>query len=451
MKIAIVGWGVEGQSAYRFFGPGHDYLIVNEHQPANFPPQSPRVKLQFLGGRRPAGMVGTVADLSYLDGVEACELIVYSPAAAKNLEKKFGHAEDFWAKTTTVQHLFFEHVKSRHIIGVTGTKGKGTTSTLIAQMLEAAGYRVHLGGNIGRSLLDFVSEVQPDDWVVLELSSFQLYRLNHSPHIGVCLMIAAEHLDWHSDLAEYMDAKANLFKYQTSSDVAIYFSHNELSAQIASHGAGRKLPYFKPPGARVNGEGMIVVGEPPAKIIKTDELKLLGAHNHQNVCAALTAVWQVSQNAPALRSVLSAFGGLEHRLELVRELDGVSYYDDSFGTTPETAIVAIEAFERPKILIAGGSDKGIPFDGLADAVVAGNVKHVIAIGDTGPVIEKLLRTRGYTAITGGLAAMPDIVAAARRQAGPGDVVLLSTGCASFGLFKDYKDRGNQFKAAVNNL
>lgn len=448
MKIGIVGWGVEGQSAYKFFGPDNDYLIVSEEDSPSFPQASEKIKIQHLNAQRQPGLTGNVEDLSYLDGIEVCDRIIYSVTSAKNLEKKFGNDPSFWAKATTIQHIFFEVIKTKNIIGVTGTQGKGTTSTLIYEMLKAAGKKTYLGGNIGIPVLDFVKDIQPDDWVVLELSNFQLYNLTYSPHIAVCLMVVPEHMDWHPDLRDYKNAKANLFRHQKPDDIAIYFADNPHSQEIAAISPGKKIPYYKPPGAYVREDGMICISE-QALISKTD-VKLLGEHNLQNICAAITAAWQVHQNVEAIHSVLTTFSGLEHRLEFVRELDGVKYYDDSFGTTPDTAIVAMKAFSQPKILILGGSDKGLPFDSLADAVLNSNVKHVITIGITGPKIAELLQIRGFKAISSA-SKMPEIVTTAQKIAEPGDIVLLSTGCASFGLFKDYKDRGNQFKAAVRAL
>lgn len=451
MKIGIVGWGVEGQSAYNYFGPDHSYLIVNEHPRDDFPAESDQVKVQYLRADKPVGVTGNAEDLSYLNGLEECDKVIYSPTAVKNLEKHFGDNAEFWNKATTERHIFFETVKTKNIIGVTGTKGKGTTSTLIYQMLQAAGKKAYLGGNIGRSVLDFVKDVQPEDWVVLELSSFQLYKFPYSPHIGVCLMIVPEHLDWHRDVEEYVEAKANLFAHQEPQDIAVYYDKNEYSRQLAFRSPGLKIPYYQAPGARIREGNKIVIGEEETEIIDVSEVKLLGEHNLQNVCAAVTAVWQVAQDADAVRQVLTTFSGLEHRLEFVREQDGVKYYDDSFGTTPETAIVALQAFKQPKVVILGGSDKGLPFDKLAEEVIKNNVRHAITIGDTGPKIAELLRQNGFNSITEGLSSMPEIVKAAKEIAQEGDVVLLSCGSASFGLFKDYKDRGDQFKQAVQAL
>lgn len=451
MKIGIVGWGVEGQSAYNFFGPEHEYLIVSEHSRDDFPAQTDNIHIQYSVKEKPEKPTGVVEDLSYLEGLNSCDKIIYTPVSVFNLKKQYGSNPAFWTKAITVQHLFFQTVRSKNIIGVTGTKGKGTTSTLIYKMLEADGKKIYLGGNIGNSMLDFVRDVEPDDWVVLELSNFQLKDFPYSPHVAVCLMIVPEHLDWHPNLEDYIKAKSHIFRHQSPNDIAIYFAANEYSARLAQYSPGKKIPYFRKPGAFVREDGAVVIGEQEVEIIKTDDIKLLGEHNLQNICAAVTAFWQVGRNVEAINKVLTAFTGLEHRLEFVSVVDGVKYFDDSFGTTPETAIVAMKAFQEPKVLILGGSEKGSDFAELADEVLKNNVKHVVAIGKTGTKITELLKQRGFTAISEGGDTMEEIVAAARKSSQPGDVVLLSTGCASFGLFKDYKDRGNQFKQVVGAL
>lgn len=448
MRIGIVGWGLEGQSAFRFYGAEHEYLIVSEEPRDDFPMEDQKTKVQFLDSQRAPGLTGNVEDLSYLDGLELCDKIIYTAPAAKNLEKKFGQNKDFWAKATTIQHIFFQEVRSKNVIGVTGTKGKGTTATLIYEMLKAAGKRVFLGGNIGVPVLDFVRDVSPDDWVVLELSNFQLYSLTYSPHIGVCLMIVPEHMDWHPNMTDYAEAKANLFRHQKPEDIAIYFADNEYSTKIAGYSPGKKIPYYREPGAYVDDAKIMIDG---SEIIDKSEIKLLGEHNLQNVCAALTAVWQVTQDKDAIRRALASFSGLEHRLEFAGEVNGVKYINDSFGTTPDTAIVAMKAFEQPKIIILGGSDKGADFKQLAQEIKKSNVRQAIVIGQIADKIIAALKAEGYNDIISGLDSMGEIVNKARELAQPGDVVLLSTGAASFGMFRDYKDRGNQFKKAVQAL
>lgn len=431
MKIAILGFDVEGRSSFEYFkAQGHDLTICDQNPDTNVPEGVPAV----LGS-------------GYLDDLDRFDLVVRTAGLPphKILEKN----PDLGPKITTQVNEFFKAAPTKNIIGITGTKGKGTTSTLVYKMLEAAGKTVHLGGNIGVPVLDLVAKIKADDWVVLELSSFQLIDLHYSPSIGVCLMVFPEHLNWHLDLPEYYHAKSQLFIHQKAGDVAVYFADNENSQNIAAGGHGQKIPYFAAPGAEVKDGAIVIDGQ---SICKTGDLKLLGAHNWQNVCAAVTAVWQVTQDIEAIRSVLTSFSGLEHRLELVAEAEGVRYYDDSFGTTPETAIVAIEAFDAPEIVIVGGRSKGIPFDDLVETIAnRDNVKKVITFGETGPGIAELLREAGFQDVINGGSTMDDIVDQAYAQAEAGDIVILTPACESFDMFKNYKDRGQQFKTAVRSL
>jgi len=431
MKIAIVGFATDGVvSAQYFHDKGHEVTVCDQDEGLAIPEQ---YKSQ-LGS-------------DYLKGLDRFDVIVRSSGI--HPEVILAKNPDVQPRITTAVNEFLAHCPTKNTIGITGTKGKGTTSTLTAKMLEAAGKKVWLGGNIGRSPLEFIDEVQPDDWVVLELSSFQLYDLQHSPHIAVCLMVVAEHLNWHSDMPDYIGAKSRLFENQTADDIAIYFAENDASRQIAEHGEGQKLAFYAAPGAYVK-QGEIVIDN--QAVCETDELALLGKHNWQNACAAVTAVWQTGvRDTSAMATVLTSFSGLEHRLEFVRTHEGVSYYDDSFGTTPETAIVAMQAFSQPKIVILGGSDKGASYGELAQAVAHENVRHALLIGDEAAKIQQALDRAGFKSYSSGGTTMQDIIANARSQAQQGDIVLLSTGCASFGLFKDYKDRGNQFKSVVSEL
>jgi UDP-N-acetylmuramoylalanine--D-glutamate ligase len=452
MRIGIVGWGLEAQSAYQFFGPDNEYLIVNESRQDDFPPESEKVKIQYLDQSAPIGIGGQVQDLSYLKGILDCDKIVYQPTAFFNLQKTFGNNPKFWNKATTVYDIFFENSPTKNIIGVTGSKGKGTTSTLIYELLKGAGKKAILGGNIGTPILDLLPSIGPGDWLVWELANFQLKAASYSPHIAVCLMITSEHLDWHPSFEDYIESKSNMFKNQSKNDIAIYFARNEYSQRIAGASPGNKIPYYNEPGAYVRADGKIVIGEEEIEIIKKSEIKLLGEHNLENVCAAVTAVWQVSQDKESMHNVLSNFSGLEHRLELVRELDGVKYYDDSFGTTPDTVIVALKAIIQPVILILGGHDKGLDYKQLIDEIVLKDrVRHVITIGMIGPKLAKMLHDKKFKSVSERLETMPEIVAEAKAKAQAGDAVLLSCGTSSFGLFKDYKDRGNQFKRAVREL
>lgn len=431
MKVAVLGFGKQGRSAYEYWCEGNEITICDHDESVEIPS-------------------GTQTQLGkdYLRNLTGFDLIIRSPGLhPKDIQQVNGAG--ILEKVTTPTNEFFRVCPTKNIIGVTGTKGKGTTSTLIAMMLEADGKTVHLGGNIGIPPLDLLEkDIKSDDWVVLELANYQLIDFKYSPKIGVCVMVVPEHLDWHATLDEYFTSKKQLFVRQKKDDIAIYFAKNIYSRDIAGVSTGSIIPYYQPPGAIIENDDVVIDG---TSICSTDEIRLIGRHNWQNVCAAVTAVWQVTQNVNAIRQVLTSFSGMEHRLELVRELDGVRYYDDSFGTTPETAKVAIEAFDEPKIVILGGRTKGIPFDILGPAVLSNNVKKVIAIGETGPEIARILETSGYKNVIKGGKNIDTIVSQARKLAVPGDIVLLSPACTSFDMFKNYADRGDKFKQAVLRL
>jgi UDP-N-acetylmuramoylalanine--D-glutamate ligase len=430
MKIAIVGYDREGRVSYEYYRALDASITVCDLNP----------KIEV-----PDGLQSQLG-LNYLKNLDQFDLIIRTPGLKPRdiLAENPTVADKIWTGTNE----FLRVCPTKNIIGVTGTKGKGTTSTLISKMLQASGKKVHLGGNIGLPALKLLPNIKKGDWVVLELSSFQLIDIKYSPHIAVCLLVVPEHLDWHTDLNEYLDAKSNLFKHQHINDIAIYYSKSDNSKKIASVSDAPKLSYYDPPGAYVKNNEIII----DDKIIcKTSEIKLLGEHNWQNICSAVTAVWQVTQDISAIKSVITTFSGLEHRLEFVKEVNKVKYYDDSFGTTPETAIVAIKAFDNPKVIILGGSNKGADYYELAKTIKNSNVCKVLLIGDQGPRIKQSLDSVGFSNYEYSGNTMAEIVNQAKNYTKPGDVVLLSTACASFDMFKDYKDRGEQFISAVKNL
>lgn len=425
MKVAIVGYGIEGRVSYEYWiNQGNEVTIHDA-----------KVDVELPKGAR------SVLGPNYLSNLDGYDLVVRS-AGVKPWEIKTK------ARVTTATREFFERCPAR-IIGVTGTKGKGTTSSLIARILGEGGWRTWLGGNIGTSPLEFLSKVRANHLVILELSSFQLMDLERSPHIAVCLMIASEHMDWHHNMREYVTAKGNIFWHQEPGDLAIYNAHNEYSREIAQLSPGRRVPFLESPGAMVEGDTITISG---TKICPVSEVGLIGPHNLENICAAITATWELVKGDPApVRRAVTAFTGLEHRLEFVRELGRVRYYDDSFSTTPETAVAAIRSFAGPKVIILGGSEKNSNYTEMAKVVATEDVRQVILIGLTAPRIRAALEAAGYTKAITGPAQMSEIVASARAVSEPGDIVILSPACASFDLFKNYKDRGNQFKAAVSAL
>ncbi len=433
MNIAILGFADQGISAYEYWNrPGNEITICDSRQDIEIP----------LGASAQLGV-------NYLQNLDQFDLIVRGAPSIHPRDIVAVNSEMILNKVTSATNEFINVCPSKNIIGVTGTKGKGTTSTLIAKMLEADGKTVHLGGNIGIPPLDMLkANIQPDDWVVLELANFQLIDLKYSPHIAMCLMVVPEHMDWHKDMDEYITAKQQLFKWQKPEDIAIYFGPDNNSQMVTHVSQGQKIPYYMQPGAVVEGSEIKINNQ---TICRTDELKLLGDHNWQNACAAVTATWQITQNVEAMWSVLTTFAGLEHRLEFVREVGNVEYYNDSFGTVPETAIVAIKSFNQPKVVILGGSDKGANYDDLAKTIASSNVRKVVLIGLMAGRIQEALEKAGFHEFVPGGNTMSEIVNTARAQAQPGDVVLLSTACASFDMFKNYKDRGEQFKQAVSEL
>jgi UDP-N-acetylmuramoylalanine--D-glutamate ligase len=434
MKIAILGYDVEGRASYDYFAAqGHD-LTIRDRNPDL---------------RVPAGASSLLGE-DYLDSLDDFDLLVRTPGLAPRLilDKNPGVA----GKITSQLNEFLRVCPTKNVIGVTGTKGKGTTSTLIAKMLEAAGHDVRLGGNIGLAPLSFLNELTKDSWVVLELSSFQLIDLKLSPHIAVCLAVVPEHLDWHADMDEYVQAKSQLFVHQSSDDIAIYFADDETSKRIASRGPARQIPYYAPPGANVD-KGSIRIGS--QIICKTDDVKLPGRHNWQNICAAITAVWQATQNTAATRSVLTSFDGLEHRIEFVGEVDGRRFYNDSYATGLQATQAAIEAIDGPKVMILGGYDRMMDINhfGVYAAAHKDDFRGLLLIGASAKRLAASLEKVGFTNYTINEAAktMSEIIEASRALARPGDAVVLSPGFASFDMFKNFSERGRQFKEAVRSL
>lgn len=443
MKVAILGYDVDGGSSAGYWHHlGAEITICDQ-------------KTDLL---LPNYVTDAQLGEGYLANLDRFDVLVRTPGLhPSKITAANPDAPNILSKVTTTINEFFEKCPAP-IIGVTGTKGKGTTSTLIYKFLEAAGKKVFLGGNIGTVPLDFLGQVTSDSYVVLELSNFQLIDFKHRPNIGVCLMVTPEHLDWHPTKEEYFAAKANLYARQTPEDRLVYNSGNGISTKMTAASKASKIPYFVPligqephkvAGAYVIGDE-IYYGD--TKVCDTSDVKLLGRHNLENVCAAISAVWSIIDgNTSTILNVLREFTGLPYRLELIRELNGVKYYNDSFATTPEATIAAMRAFEQPKVIILGGREKGIPFFDLAGELTRTNIREVVTIGEAGPKIAEMLQNRGIDEVVDGGATMQEIVATAAKYAQSGDVVLLSTACASFDMFSNYKDRGNQFNNAVNSL
>ena len=428
MKIALIGYGVENSSAYRFLLGQHPLAEFTIYDQADTPSNDIPEGVGFVGG------------LSEFADIEA-DLFVRSPGIAP-------HKIHTDQPVTTATKVFFEQCRVP-IIGVTGSKGKGTTASLIDSILRAGGYTTWLVGNIGRPALDILPVIAEGEIVIYELSSFQLWDLKQSPQTAVVLMIEPEHLDVHKDIDDYIDAKANIARWQKPGDRIIYKADNEYSKQIAQQSNADVYAYPDTHTARIDN-GWFYYGT--TQICPVGTLVLPGEHNRENALAAIDAAWPWVSEARFISQGLGAFDGLPHRLRYVGEFKSVRYYDDSIATTPGSAIAAINSFSERKVLILGGSSKGADFHELARSIRAGDVGHVVLIGAEADTIQEALDEEGYESYTNlGDAPMATIVPTASDEAEPGDVVILSPACASFGMFKNYGDRGDQFIHAVNQL
>ncbi|HSX27717.1 MAG TPA: UDP-N-acetylmuramoyl-L-alanine--D-glutamate ligase [Patescibacteria group bacterium] len=445
MKVAILGYGIEGRVSAKYWANlGNEITICDKNPDTEVPAEFKK----HLGP-------------DHMKNLEAYDLIVRTSGLHPKLiiENNPDHPE-IMERVTTSLNEFLKVCPTKNIIGITGTKGKGTASTLVAKILEAAGLTTHLGGNIGIAPLKLLEEVKPDDWVVLELSSFQLFDLKKSVPTAVCLMIAPEHLNWHADMDEYVLAKANLFKLQEPSGRAIFNRLSPLSASIVQNSPAKKESYevslkgsllSSKTGAYVEDGQICYEG---AQIMSTDEVAMPGRHNLENICAAITTCWPIIDgDISAIKKAVMGFKGLSHHLEFVAETNGIKYYDDSYSTMPDATIAALEAIPEPKVLILGGGSKGLSLDEMIKAVTKSNVKHVVLMGSLANELRQKLTTAGFNNFSLSPNDMLGIVAEAKKHTQSGDVVLLSPGLPAKGdgFFIDNVDRGNQFKQVVTSL
>lgn len=361
------------------------------------------------------------------------------------------------ARITSEMEAFFE-VCPAPITAVTGSDGKTTTTTLISELYKEQGFRVWLGGNIGTPLLDKADAIRPEDKVVLELSSFQLMYFPYSAHIAVVTNLAPNHLDMHRDMQEYIEAKENVYLHQTAEDTLIVNMDNTITDGFSAKAPGRLLKFSRL-GVPENGvylqDGAIwrKSGGRTEKIMEQADILLPGIHNVENYMAAICAVGaEVSDET--IRKVARSFGGVEHRIELVRVKDGVRYYNDSIASSPSRTIAGLRSFPEKVILIAGGYDKHIPFDVLGPEIVE-HVKLLITTGATGPKIRAATeQAANYAPGRPEICPVEDFYDAIRKAASlakPGDVVLLSPAGAAFDRFKNFMVRGREFKKTVMEL
>ena len=358
---------------------------------------------------------------------------------------------------TSEMEVFFD-VCPCPILAVTGSDGKTTTTTIIARLLQAAGHTVHLGGNIGRPLLGEAEAIRPGDWAVVELSSFQLLTMRRSPHIAVLTNLAPNHLDVHTDMEEYVRAKAVLLNYQGPSDRAVCNWDNEITRRLSQETAGKVSHFtrasgFKPDrGCWLEGDAVWYRDEAGAReVLPLRDILLPGVHNVENFMAAICAVQGLVEDE-TIRTLARSFGGVEHRIELVRTRRGVRWYNDSIASSPSRTMAGLRSFQSKVILIAGGKDKGISYAPLGPVINA-HVKLLILCGATaGAIRTAAVEAENYEGLEIHEAAdYPAAVTLAAERAGEGDVVILSPASTSFDRFKNFEERGQVFKELVRAL
>lgn len=361
-------------------------------------------------------------------------------------------AKENGAYITSEMEVFFDICPSK-IIAVTGSDGKTTTTTLIYEFLKREGIACHLGGNIGKPVLYRVDEMKKEDYVVLELSSFQLHTMKKSPHIAVITNITPNHLDVHKSYDEYIDAKKNIMRYQGAEDIVVLNAKNEKTAELIPEAKGKCITFSAKEEADIClKEGAVCFkGE---RLLNIDRIKIPGMHNVENYMAAIGATLGIVKKETILKTA-EEFGGVPHRIELVRVLNGVKYYNSSIDSSPNRTINTLKVFEEKVILIAGGKDKGIPYDDIGGAV-ADKVKLLILVGATAEVIKKAAeaefekRKQPLLPIYI-LESFGEAVKLAHENAEKGDVVIMSNASTSFDKFKNFEERGNLFKKLVNDL
>lgn len=389
----------------------------------------------------------------YLDGLN--EDVIFRTPGMRPDVPELAAAVARGSTLTSEMEVFFE-VCPCPIIAVTGSDGKTTTTTIIAELLRSAGKTVHLGGNIGHPLLAETPSIQPEDVAVLELSSFQLMTMGRSPHIAVITNLSPNHLDVHKDFAEYITAKENIFTHQNAQDIAVFNADNSITAQQAERALGRAR-LFSRKNEVEDGvflrDGKIIArhGGQERVVMNREDIRLPGEHNVENYLAAIAAVdGMVSDDRIA--AFARSFGGVEHRIELIRTLDGVRWYNDSIASSPSRTIAGLRAFPEKVILIAGGKDKGISYAELGP-VVNDHVKLLLLCGATAGVIRKSVEQaenyQGLEIID--VADYHQAAQTARERAAEGDVVILSPASTSFDRFKNFMERGKAFKEVVNGL
>ena len=443
--VAVIGIGVSNQPLIQ--------LLLSRGIRVTACDKKNREALGILAEQLEANGCSLRLGEGYLDGLTE-DVIFRTPGMRPDLPQ-FTAAVKRGSILTSEMEVFFE-VCPCPKIAVTGSDGKTTTTTIIAELLKRAGKTVHLGGNIGHPLLAETGKMKPEDIAVLELSSFQLMTMTHSPHIAVVTNLAPNHLDVHKDFREYIDAKENIFTHQSAEDIAVFNADNPYTLEEAGRAVGRARLFSRQKeledGVFLRGGAIIAKRDGAERQVMTAaDIKLPGVHNIENYMAAIAAVDGLVPDG-IIRDFAREFGGVEHRIELIRTRNGVRWYNDSIASSPSRTIAGLNSFKEKVILIAGGKDKGISYESLGP-VINDHVKLLILCGATAGVIRQSTeQAPNYGGLE--IADVTDYheaVALADSRAEEGDVVILSPASTSFDRFANFMERGRVFKDIVNAL
>ncbi len=449
-KVAVLGLGVSNTPLIEILHEaGAKITVCDKKEADSFPallPELSKLGVSFQFGEH------------YLEGLDH-GLIFRSPGIRPDHPELLKAVER--GSTLTSEIEVFMDVCPCPVVAVTGSDGKTTTSTLISKIIEAAGRRCFLGGNIGKPLLKLTREIHSDDFAVLELSSFQLMTMKKSPRVAVVTNVAPNHLDWHTSMEEYTAAKENIFRFQNETDTVVLNADNETTLSFAASAKSRVVLFSAKKvladGVCLENDELVLRENSESRpIVRIADILLPGRHNLENYMAAAVVCHTLFSDAffEAVGEVAKSFKGVPHRIELVREKAGVRFYNDSIASSPTRTIAGLHSFDKKVLLIAGGYDKHIPFDVLGPEIV----KHVKALYLTGQTAKKIREALEKCPFfvpevlpVFEFESFSDAVSAAASDAKRGDIVLLSPACASFDAFRNFEERGQAFRSIVNSL
>ena len=436
-KIAVLGLGVSNRPLVR--------LLLEYGCDVTGCDKTPREKLDAEVLALEAAGCRLCVGEGYLDGVSA-DVVFRTPGMHPNVPA-ICRLREQGAEITSEMDVFFQ-VAPCHLIAVTGSDGKTTTTTLISEMLKAAGKTVWLGGNIGTPLLPLCRRMQAEDYAVVELSSFQLMDMTRSPQRAVVTNLAPNHLDVHKDMDEYVEAKKNIFRFQKPGDLLVLNADNAITAGFSGAGETHFFSRIAPTNCVwQEGDWIVRRGQ---KVLNVHDILLPGVHNIENYMAAMAAVEGLVSDE-CICSVAKNFGGVEHRIELVRVKDGVKFYNDSIASSPSRTIAGLRSFSQKVILIAGGYDKHIPYDVLGPEI-CDHVSRLFLCGSTAGKIRDCVEAQpGQKPEMVDCGDFDSAVQAAAKAAQPGDIVLMSPASAAFDQFKNFMVRGEYYKKLIKEL